>query len=444
MALRRERQPPAPWREEAVARRRSGLLSTEPADRAVAESAVGELYRLHGLPPPVFVWTSSPLSGLLVSYWAQWRWSGDRERLLDELHSEEWWARLPTEIGDSVVASLGALLNAPPPFWKLPRYLARGARRVETTDEVSQRLHGVPGTRGLGGLRMRAAVARVFGVSWVHPRQLVKPVPAPLAGYTYTRRWFPHGFPLLDTDPVNAVISRACAAGFEPFRGGGPFATQAVYDMLNGHGQRAAEMAGEFDACRRAGLVRYPHRLAAVLDPLVAAASSCWTWWPSARHCTMVERPVRLMVDWPVPHRPRPHCADGPALVWRDGWRLFAWRGVLVPRSVIEGTWTAEEWLAEPDAEIRRVVAERLGYEILLDARSARRIAADDYGTLWRIPDPHADEDITLVDVTYSGPKPDGSSKRYVLRVPPDQTVPRDAIWTFGLPPDMYDPDAMT
>ncbi|MDQ7909759.1 hypothetical protein RB614_35085 [Phytohabitans sp. ZYX-F-186] len=443
--FRRRRQPPASWREEAAANWRAALLSTEPADRAAAEAAVGELYRLHRLPPPVFVWTDSPLSGLLVSFWAQWTWSGSRESLVEELHSAQGWARLPQRIRDSVGASVGALLDAPPPFWKRPQYLAKGRRVVETTGEVSARLHGVPGTRGLRGLRMRAAVARVFGASSVHPGQLAKPVSALEAGYTYTRRWFPHGSPLLDTQPVDGVIRRACAEGFEPFRYGGPYATEAVYGMMRGQAQLAAEMAGELDACRRAGLARYPGRLAAVLDPVIAAARSCWTWWPSARHCTMVERPVRLVVDWPAPHRPRPHCADGPAIAWRDGWDLYAWRGVLVPRGVIDGAWTAEEWLAEPNAEVRRAVAERLGYERLLDARGARRVATDGYGTLWRIPDPNAGEDITLVDVMNSTPEPDGSVKRYVLRVPPDQTVPRDAIgWTFGLPPGAYDPDAMT
>ncbi|WP_376734572.1 DUF6745 domain-containing protein [Streptomyces broussonetiae] len=55
------------------------------------------------------------------------------------------------------------------------------------------------------------------------------------------------------------------------------------------------------------------------------------------------------------------------------------------------------------------------------------------------------EEDIVLVLVENSTPEPDGSYRRYALRVPPDQTVPRDAIgWTFGLPPDTYAPDAMT
>jgi hypothetical protein len=55
------------------------------------------------------------------------------------------------------------------------------------------------------------------------------------------------------------------------------------------------------------------------------------------------------------------------------------------------------------------------------------------------------DEEVVLVDVVNSTLEPDGSQRRYVLRVPPDQRVPRDAIgWTFGLPPGAYQPAEMT
>lgn len=49
------------------------------------------------------------------------------------------------------------------------------------------------------------------------------------------------------------------------------------------------------------------------------------------------------------------------------------------------------------------------------------------------------------MDVLNSTPEPDGTWRRYVLRVPPDQRVPRDAIgWTFGLAPGTYHPIEMT
>lgn len=114
-------------------------------------------------------------------------------------------------------------------------------------------------------------------------------------------------------------------------------------------------------------------------------------------------------------------------------------------KKLIEGRLSAAHWLAESNGEVRRAVAERMGYEWLLDSASAKKIATDEYGTLWRIITGVYEEDIVLVDLVNSTPEPDGSFKRYVLRVPPDQTVPRDAIgWSFGLPPGAYGPATMT
>lgn len=90
-------------------------------------------------------------------------------------------------------------------------------------------------------------------------------------------------------------------------------------------------------------------------------------------------------------------------------------------------------------------------YPRLLDQCQASRIGSDEYGTLWRFRHPldtaadEADEAVVLFDLMNSMPEPDGSFRRYVLRVPPDQTVPRDGIsWTFGLPPGQYQPVSMT
>src|SRR6202042_3308280 len=51
----------------AVALRNEWLavgLSAAPANRPVAEAAVGRLYEMAGAPPPVFEWTASPLAAL--------------------------------------------------------------------------------------------------------------------------------------------------------------------------------------------------------------------------------------------------------------------------------------------------------------------------------------------------------------------------------------------
>ena len=140
------------------------------------------------------------------------------------------------------------------------------------------------------------------------------------------------------------------------------------------------------------------------------------------------------------------HSLDGPALAWRDGFAVHAWYGAGVPQRYTTGDLTAEDWLNEPNAELRRLIAEQMGYARLLDDLRAEKIASDEYGTLWRLLVRRSDdEEVVLVDVVNSTLEPDGSQRRYVLRVPPDQQVPRDAIgWTFGLPPGAYHPAEMT
>lgn len=48
------------------------------------------------------------------------------------------------------------------------------------------------------------------------------------------------------------------------------------------------------------------------------------------------ERPSMLKFD----DQERVHCADGPAVTYRDGWEVYAWHGVYVPKDMIMGAWS--------------------------------------------------------------------------------------------------------
>jgi hypothetical protein len=52
---------------------------------------------------------------------------------------------------------------------------------------------------------------------------------------------------------------------------------------------------------------------------------------------------------------------------------------------------------------------------------------------------------MVFVEVLNSTPEPDGSSKSYMLRVPPTVRTPRAAIaWTFDVPENEYKPEVMS
>jgi hypothetical protein len=158
--------------------------------------------------------------------------------------------------------------------------------------------------------------------------------------------------------------------------------------------------------------------------------SACW-WFPHRDFIMVCERPTAIHRELARSDRARGwgshrlHCADGPAVTWADGWGLYAIHGVQVPfkqRHIIDHPEqiTLEEINTEANAEIRRIMVERYGYERYLRESDAKLIdsAPTDHplaglrtAKLWGI------GDIVMLDVLNSTPEPDGTTKRYVIPV---------------------------
>lgn len=77
--------------------------------------------------------------------------------------------------------------------------------------------------------------------------------------------------------------------------------------------------------------------------------------------CIISDRPEKLEID----DQNRPHCEDGPFCRWRDGSALYSWHGTRVPGWIIENPEkiTLETIAKEENAEVRRVMCERYGWE---------------------------------------------------------------------------------
>jgi hypothetical protein len=162
-----------------------------------------------------------------------------------------------------------------------------------------------------------------------------------------------------------------------------------------------------------------------------------------------------IAADWPAverDERQRPHRTDAPAIHWRDGTGIPYLHGVQVTRDIMEGRFTFADILNTPNAELRRTMIEL--YERDDRGRFLRDADAEtlhwDYDRLGhkqrllRVDLP-GDEPYVGVEVINSTPEPDGSHRRYILRVPPETTTCRAGIaWTFGLTEREYEPDAET
>lgn len=122
------------------------------------------------------------------------------------------------------------------------------------------------------------------------------------------------------------------------------------------------------------------------------------------------------------------------------------WRGVVVDERVAfrPEEITAAEILAERNAEKRRVLLERMGYETFLSQAKAQTLDRDaDRGGPRRLVRVQMEDDEDLVCVSVICPS---TQRQYVIRVPPTMQSCRQAVaWTAGFDnPDDYQPLAET
>jgi hypothetical protein len=174
-----------------------------------------------------------------------------------------------------------------------------------------------------------------------------------------------------------------------------------------------------------------------IYRPFIAAyEAGLWLFWVLEDSVLAVARPALKTVEGQL------HCADGPAVAWPGGARYFFWRGVRVPEKVIlaPDRIMGPEILAERNLEVQRVMLERFGYDRLILETGAESIHTDEFGVLYRIRLTRR-QTVTLVHVVNATPDPDGTRRRYFLRVPPNVRTAREAVaWTFGLRPEEYRP----
>ncbi len=194
-------------------------------------------------------------------------------------------------------------------------------------------------------------------------------------------------------------------------------------------GQHDAAWLAAFDGAR-------------ALAGVSAVARAAGWWWPYENVAVISECPRELHRD----EAGRLDRGDGPALAYPDGFALYAWRGMLVPADFLEGLGAldARRIRTEENAELRRVMLEHYGYDRYLSESGAKPVHRDETGVLWRI-DWEGDEPVVMVEVVNSTPEPDGSSRRYWLRVPPRTRTAREGVaWTFGLSAEAYEPQRQT
>jgi hypothetical protein len=104
------------------------------------------------------------------------------------------------------------------------------------------------------------------------------------------------------------------------------------------------------------------------------ASTGCW-WWPYTKFTVVSAYPTKVSFDSPG----RLHAEDGPAIEFPDGLAIWAWHGVLVSERMVlhPETFSDDEVQSEANAEIQRVMIERMGAGEYLRKVGAKLIDMD-------------------------------------------------------------------
>jgi len=405
-------------------------LATGPADRMRAERGVRSAYVAAGLPvPSVCIWARSPLEAVLGLAHLGVEGGGRLAEALEETY---------LELTGRPASGLWGRLWAPflaPSTDPLRQFLARSigfdqhaiAAPVDRAWDLAW--------RGLRPLITSGLAAQVrVEVGAPVRRQVVDRLWAPVCAQIQAEVWSrlkahlearnPQGWAWLRTWTVVADLYRLLR----------------VEDALLAptHRRTTADRLAIADFFGRVCGLDAADRLHGLME--VAQSAGCW--WPHRSGVVLCDRPARLVLD----EQGRLHNEVGSAVEYPDGWAIWAWHGVLVARHVIEepGSLTAREVLAVEEVEVRRVMIERMGNGTFLRHAGGQRVAEDETGVLWRLDLPD-DEPLVCVEVTDSTTAPGQTSRKHMLRVPPDVRSPREAVaWTFGVTTDEYRPTAET
>jgi hypothetical protein len=310
--------------------------ATGPADRARAEAGIRRAYADVELPPPhVIAWVGSPAQLLVAAallagvpgerWWDELAGSGYGGMVWKELTTQGVTATRPRDLTATVYGAAVAARKAADArsahLWAAARPADRGDHWA-TWCQVDRELG-----RQIGGTTFQ----RAWRCLW-----------------DYHRRW--GGGP----GPVwNRLRDALGPEGWDRLRDRveGYWVQYEPDQLLWGH--QGTEVLAGIEVCDRVLGVPLPRPVTGLAEVARSAG-----WWLALDTVVVVaERPVTAARD----RHELPHATGGPALTWEDGFSVWAWHGVPVPRELMErpDTITVQRIQSEPDPEVRQAMIER-------------------------------------------------------------------------------------
>lgn len=169
------------------------------------------------------------------------------------------------------------------------------------------------------------------------------------------------------------------------------------------------------------------------LSGLIELAKHCG--WANVYEDMVVlqHRPSHIKLD----DEKRLHCENGPAILYRDGFSVYAWHGTRIPSDWIENkaSLTAKTALTWENIEQRRAACEILGWAKILEELDAKTIDEDgdpEIGTLLEVDLPDIGKERFLKVKC-------GTGRTFAIPVPPDMKTAIEAqSWTYGMSLDEF------
>ncbi|WP_187587264.1 DUF6745 domain-containing protein [Gordonia sp. OPL2] len=218
--------------------------------------------------------------------------------------------------------------------------------------------------------------------------------------------------------------------------------TTGMPGVVTWYGQHEAHRVALWDALRRCGRAWQAPADTEIFEIQAALVRSTGWWWPFDDVCVMSERPSAVYTE-PAPggfhDERRLHHPDRPAIEFRDGQKVYAVHGTIVPDWVIHDP-TPERIARERSIEVRRTAIERIGWDTYIGQAGLTLIdQSDDPGNdgcvlqLYQLSSEWGSNAQILL-ATNGSCERDGHRRRYGLQIPDWIPTATDAAaWTYGL-----------
>lgn len=195
------------------------------------------------------------------------------------------------------------------------------------------------------------------------------------------------------------------------------------------------------------GLVKYNKKDSKLLEQWVILQRSCGWWWPREAQVWACERPEICKVD----EAGLLHSENGPAFRFRDGWEIYSWHGMTVPKEWIIDKENVDPTLAltHPNMELRRALAEIIGWGKVLQQLDCKLVAEDRYGILIETNLPNAGRTKFVHvrcatspegwEITPDKPLSLNGKRIFVIPVPNNISTALEGVaWTAQMTPEEY------